>query len=71
MRQQMHDGVDRDGIQFFHELSLEMNRDWYEANKERYKTRWVVPMTSLLETVAARLAKTYAPLVKWLYKNVK
>ena len=50
-------GFDRDAMQFFHELSLEMNRDWYEANKDRYKTRWVEPMTALLSTVAARLAK--------------
>jgi len=48
-------GFDRDAMQFFHELSLEMNRDWYEANKERYKTRWVEPMTALLETVATLL----------------
>ncbi len=55
-------GFEKDAIQFFHELSLEMNRDWYEANKQRYAERWVQPMTALLETVAARLAKTYAPL---------
>jgi uncharacterized protein (TIGR02453 family) len=55
-------GFDRDAMQFFHELSLEMNRDWYDANKQRYTERWVEPMTALLETVAARLAKTYAPI---------
>lgn len=55
-------GFDRDAMQFFHELSLEMNRDWFDANKERYKQRWTLPMTALLDEVAARLAKTYAPI---------
>jgi uncharacterized protein (TIGR02453 family) len=54
-------GFDRDAIQFLHELTLEMNRDWFEANKARYQARWVEPMTALLGEVAARLAKTYAP----------
>jgi len=55
-------GFDRDAMQFFHELALEMNRDWFDANKERYRQRWVEPMTALLETAADRLAKTYAPI---------
>jgi len=25
-------GFDRDAMQFFHELSLEMNRDWFRKN---------------------------------------
>jgi uncharacterized protein (TIGR02453 family) len=54
-------GFDRDALQFLHELTLEMNRDWFEANKARYQARWVEPMTALLGEVAARLAKTYAP----------
>jgi uncharacterized protein (TIGR02453 family) len=54
-------GFDRDAIQFLHELTLEMNREWFEANKARYVARWVEPMTALLEQVAARLAATYKP----------
>ncbi len=49
-------------MQFLHELSLEMNREWFDANKARYQARWVEPMTTLLGDVAARLAKVYAPI---------
>jgi uncharacterized protein (TIGR02453 family) len=55
-------GFDRDAPQFLHELSLEMNRDWFEANKPRYQQVWVEPLQELLDTVAAKLAKTYAPI---------
>jgi uncharacterized protein (TIGR02453 family) len=55
-------GFDRDAVQFLHELAVEMNREWFEANKPRFQARWVVPMTALLEDVRARLAKSYAPL---------
>jgi uncharacterized protein (TIGR02453 family) len=56
------EGFDKEALQFFHELTLEMNREWFEANKARYVRLWVEPMTSLLADVARRLAKTYAPL---------
>jgi uncharacterized protein (TIGR02453 family) len=55
-------GFDREALQFFHELMLEMNRDWFEANKDRYKRLWVEPMTALLEQTSAALARTYAPI---------
>ena len=55
-------GFDRDAMQFLHELSLEMNRDWFEANKKRYQTVRVEPMQALLDTLATKLARTYAPL---------
>lgn len=55
-------GFDRDALQFLHELSVEMNREWFEANKARYQARWVTPMMALLEDVRGRLVKTYAPL---------
>jgi uncharacterized protein (TIGR02453 family) len=55
-------GFAPDALQFFHELAVEMNRDWFEANRPRYVAQWVQPMTALLGEVAARLAKTYAPI---------
>ncbi|HUJ59483.1 MAG TPA: DUF2461 domain-containing protein [Kofleriaceae bacterium] len=55
-------GFDRSAPQFFHELAAEMNRDWFEANKQRYQTQWVVPMTALLGEVAAKLAPAFAPI---------
>jgi uncharacterized protein (TIGR02453 family) len=55
-------GFDRDALQFLHELTVEMNREWFEANKGRYQARWALPMTALLHEVAARIGKTYAPI---------
>jgi len=55
-------GFEREALQFFHELTLEMNRDWFEANKDRYRRLWVEPMTALLEEVRAHVAKAYAPI---------
>jgi uncharacterized protein (TIGR02453 family) len=57
----MFRGFDKDAIAFLHELTIEMNREWFEANKDRYKRVWVEPLTELLDTVAGKLAKTYAP----------
>ncbi len=54
-------GFDRDAPQFLHELAAHMDKPWFDANKQRYVERWVVPMTALLADVAARLAKAYAP----------
>jgi uncharacterized protein (TIGR02453 family) len=54
-------GFARSAPRFLHELAAEMNRDWFEANKQRYQELWVTPMTALLVDVAARLAKAYAP----------
>ena len=54
-------GFPRDAIQFWHELSAEMNREWFMTNKERYETSWVRPMTALLEAAAAKLAPLYRP----------
>ena len=64
----MFEGFSRNAPAFFHELAAEMNKDWFDANKQRYLDEWVVPMTALLEQVSAGLAKTYAP--KKLEANV-
>ena len=70
-------GFPKDAIGFFHELGVEMNRDWFAANKARYETQWVEPMTALLADVTARLAKPYAPLklgapkVMRIYRDVR
>jgi uncharacterized protein (TIGR02453 family) len=55
-------GFDRAAPGFFHELAAEMNKPWFEANKQRYQDQWVAPMTALLGEVGAKLAKTYSPL---------
>jgi len=48
-------------MQFWHELALEMSKDWFVENKQRYEAMWVAPMTALLEGVARRLAPVYQP----------
>jgi len=49
-------------MQFWHELAAEMSREWFAANKQRYETVWVEPITALLEGVARELAPAYRPL---------
>jgi uncharacterized protein (TIGR02453 family) len=55
-------GFQRSALQFWHELAIEMNRDWFLANKDRYETEWVQPMTALLGDVTRRIAAAYKPL---------
>ena len=55
-------GFDRTAPAFFAELAVEMNKDWFDRNKQRYVDQWVQPMTALLGEVASRLAKPYAPI---------
>jgi uncharacterized protein (TIGR02453 family) len=55
-------GFERGADAFWHELSVEMNKEWFTENKQRYETEWVQPMTQLLTDVAARLAKAYKPI---------
>jgi len=56
-------GFARNAMQFWHELAAEMSKEWFVANKERYETEWVAPMTALLGSVAPKLAPAYKPLV--------
>jgi uncharacterized protein (TIGR02453 family) len=55
-------GFERNAMAFWHELALEMNRDWFMANKARYEAQWVRPMQALLDDVARRLARVYRPI---------
>lgn len=55
-------GFARDAMGFFHELAVEMNREWFAAHKERYEAQWVRPMQALLDDVGRRLAPAYRPL---------
>ena len=55
-------GFSKSAPGFFHELAVEMNRDWFLANKTRYETEWVQPTTALMSDVARRLAPAYKPL---------
>jgi uncharacterized protein (TIGR02453 family) len=54
-------GFDRSALPFWHELALEMSKDWFVEHKQRYQDIWVTPMTALLGDVARRLAPAYKP----------
>ncbi len=58
----MFTGFPREAMGFWHELAIEMNREWYLANKARYQTLWELPMKALLTDVGAKLAPVFAPL---------
>jgi uncharacterized protein (TIGR02453 family) len=69
-------GFDKDAIAFLHELTIEMNKAWFEENKARYQRVWVEPLTALLEHVQNKLAKTLAPVkltphVFRIYRDVR
>jgi uncharacterized protein (TIGR02453 family) len=70
-------GFDKNAMQFWHELASEMSKEWFVANKQRYETEWVAPMTALLGEVARRLAPAYRPLalgvpkVMRIYRDVR
>ena len=62
-------GFPRDAVAFLHELTFEMNRTWFEANKARYQRVWVEPLTALLGAVAGKLARAYdAPLTPKVFR---
>ena len=70
-------GFSRTAPAFWHELAVEMNRDWFTANKQRYQTEWVEPMEALLAAVHAGLVPAYKPLklgepkVLRIYRDVR
>ena len=70
-------GFPRSAPGFFHELAIEMNRDWYLENKERYEREWVAPMAELLAHVHAKLAPVYKPVpliegkIQRIYRDVR
>jgi uncharacterized protein (TIGR02453 family) len=55
-------GFEKQAMQFWHELAIEMNKDWFVANKQRYEDQWVEPMDTMLADLARRLAPAYKPL---------
>lgn len=70
-------GFPASATQFWHELASEMSKEWFVANKQRYETEWVAPMTALLDEVARGLAPAYKPLalgppkVMRIYRDVR
>jgi uncharacterized protein (TIGR02453 family) len=71
----MFKGFDRTAPAFFAELGIEMNKAWFEANKQRYQDQWVAPMTELLGEVAKGLRygklKLAAPKLFRIYRDTR
>ena len=70
-------GFPKHAMGFWHELAAMMSKEWFDANKQRYQTEWVEPMTALLGEVAAALAPVYkptkvgAPRIMRIYRDVR
>lgn len=71
------EGFPRSAMGFWHELSVEMNKAWFDENKARYHAEWVAPMTALLTAVSTHLAPTYRgrvlhpPKILRIYRDVR
>lgn len=52
-------GFPKGAERFWHELAVEMNRDWFAENKPRFEEEWLRPMEALLEEVRAKIAPAY------------
>jgi len=51
------DGFSKDFFKFFRELKQRNERDWFEANKARYKAQVLAPLQDFIEALAPKLAK--------------
>ncbi len=64
-------------MQFWHELAMQMSREWFVENKPRYEAEWVAPMAALMANVRGRLEQVYAPMkigepsVMRIYRDVR
>lgn len=50
-------GFNRDFFKFFRDIAKNNNRDWFEANKTRYKEVVVAPLSDFISALAPKLAK--------------
>ncbi|MGQ0531846.1 MAG: DUF2461 domain-containing protein [Caulobacteraceae bacterium] len=51
------EGFSKDFFKFFRELARNNEREWFEANKERYRAAVVAPMSDFIAALAPKLAK--------------
>ena len=54
--------LDRDLPRFLRELSLNNNKDWFDAHRDRYQTSYVGPALALIAAMAEPLAALDPPL---------
>src|ERR1041384_57024 len=70
-------GFPKKAMQFWQELTSNMSKEWFVANKERYEIEWVMPITALLSHAAHKLASVYQPLalgepkIMRIYRDVR
>lgn len=50
-------GFDKDFFKFFRDIAKNNTRDWFEANKERYRETVVAPLSDFIAALAPKLAK--------------
>lgn len=50
-------GFGADTIGFIEDLRFHNERDWFQANKERYEAQWLAPAMAFIEDMAPRLEK--------------
>lgn len=54
------EGFSKDFFKFFRDLKKNNNRDWFEANKDRYKAVVVAPLQDFIVALQPKLAKLSA-----------
>ena len=52
-------GIPFDAVDFYAELALNNNREWWAANAERYRTSVKAPLTRLLDDLAPRFGDAH------------
>lgn len=57
-------GFSKEGLAFFHELSLRQDREWFKERKADYQRLWEAPMHALFEALKARLQKRFKAVTK-------
>jgi uncharacterized protein (TIGR02453 family) len=50
-------GLPKDFFAFFNELHFNNEKPWFEANKERYKTSVIEPLSALIAAIGERMPK--------------
>ncbi|MFT3711702.1 MAG: DUF2461 domain-containing protein [Archangium sp.] len=53
------EGFHKDGVGWFHALSIQQNRDWFQANKEDFERLWNAPMKAFLAELKSPLQKIF------------
>jgi len=71
------DGFPRGGVDFFRELAVRQDRDWFKAHKADYERLWQKPLTALFDELHEKLQRTFPevkkskPKVFRIYRDVR